>query len=163
VSGNFIAASVAFTDFRLGEQSLLAVKNNILPDGLSPAKPIYLSHQQNVFSFDFDILHFSNPLNNQCLYKLENYDDKWRQPGTERSASYFNVPPGHYTFRVKAANSNGIWIEKFHHRGGKPGGLTPFSVSYSCPQSGHLSLTVPANCAMKIAYWKKKSPSVQPS
>ncbi len=112
VSGNFIAASVAFTDFRLGEQSLLAVKNNILPDGLSPAKPIYLSHQQNVFSFDFDILHFSNPLNNQCLYKLENYDDKWRQPGTERSASYFNVPPGHYTFRVKAANSNGIWIEK---------------------------------------------------
>jgi signal transduction histidine kinase/ligand-binding sensor domain-containing protein len=112
VSGNFIPPSVAFTDFRLGEQSLFTVKNTILPGGLPPGKTIYLNYQQNVFSFDFDVLHFTNPQNNRCLYKLENYDNKWREPGAERSASYFNVPPGHYLFRVKAANSNGIWSEK---------------------------------------------------
>jgi signal transduction histidine kinase len=52
------------------------------------------------------------PQSNQCIYKLENYDNKWRQTGVERTASYFNVPPGHYTFRVKGSNSNGIWFEK---------------------------------------------------
>ncbi len=112
VSGNFTPASIACTDFRLGEQSMVTTNNSILPDGLSPGKTIYLSYKQNVFSFDFDVLHFNNPASNQCIYKLENYDDKWRPTGTVRSAYYFNVPPGHYTFRVKGSNSNGIWVEK---------------------------------------------------
>ena len=43
---------------------------------------------------------------------LENYDNEWRQSGSERTAYYFNVPPGNYIFRVKAANSNGVWAEK---------------------------------------------------
>jgi len=43
---------------------------------------------------------------------LENYDNSWHQVGSERRAYYFNVPPGRYTFRVKAANSNGVWAEK---------------------------------------------------
>ena len=113
ISGNFIPPVVAFTDFRLGEKSMLTNTNSILPHGLSQARNIHLSYKQNVFSFDFDVLHFANPQNNQCLYKLENYDDRWRQTGLERTASYFNVPPGHYTFRVKGSNSNGIWLEKY--------------------------------------------------
>ena len=112
VSGNFLPPGVAFIDFRLGEQSMLTKTNSILPDGLSQAKKIHLSYKQNVFSFDFDVLHFANAQSNQCIYKLENYDNKWRQTGVERTASYFNVPPGHYTFRVKGSSSNGIWFEK---------------------------------------------------
>lgn len=62
VTGNFIPATVTLTDFRVGEQSMLTIANNILPNGFSPEKKIDLSYKQNVFSFDFDVLHFGNSL-----------------------------------------------------------------------------------------------------
>ena len=43
---------------------------------------------------------------------LENYDNAWREVGNQRTAFYSNIPPGNYVFRVKAANSNGIWNEE---------------------------------------------------
>lgn len=64
------------------------------------------------FSVDFTGIHFSNPEQNKYLYKLENYDHDWRPAKTERSASYYNVPPGKYIFRVRASNSDDVWAEK---------------------------------------------------
>jgi hypothetical protein len=46
-------------------------------------------------------------------YRLEGYDRAWRPAGTRREVTYSAVPPGHYTFRVKAANPDGVW----NHRG----------------------------------------------
>ncbi|MGZ8559748.1 MAG: ligand-binding sensor domain-containing protein, partial [Chitinophagaceae bacterium] len=112
VSGNFIPPQVVVSNFWLGEQSVLPGPNSPLQEPLARAKEIRLNYQQNVFSFDIDVMHFSNYENNQLLFKLENYDNAWRQPGTERRAIYFNVPPGHYMFRVKASNSNGVWTER---------------------------------------------------
>ena len=43
---------------------------------------------------------------------LENYDHNWQPAGSDRKASYFNIPQGKYVFRVKAANSKGAWAEK---------------------------------------------------
>jgi signal transduction histidine kinase len=43
---------------------------------------------------------------------LENYDQNWRTAGSERTAYYYNIPPGKYRFRIKAASSNGVWAEK---------------------------------------------------
>ena len=43
---------------------------------------------------------------------LENYDNTWHQAGSDRRASFYNVPPGKYIFKVKAANSDGLWAEK---------------------------------------------------
>lgn len=42
-------------------------------------------------------------------YKLEGLDDDWIDAGARRSVSYGYVPPGTYTFRVTAANRDGIW------------------------------------------------------
>ena len=44
-------------------------------------------------------------------YKLDGFDRDWIDPGTRRVAYYTNVPPGRYVFRVKAANSDGVWNE----------------------------------------------------
>jgi signal transduction histidine kinase len=57
-------------------------------------------------------IHYTNPAQNQHLYMLENYDISWKSAGQNLTASYFNVPPGKYVFRVKAANSEGVWAEK---------------------------------------------------
>jgi diguanylate cyclase (GGDEF)-like protein len=42
-------------------------------------------------------------------YKLEGHDSDWIDAGTRRTAYYSYLPPGNYTFRVTAANSDGIW------------------------------------------------------
>ncbi len=45
-------------------------------------------------------------------YKLEGHDEDWVDAGTRRTANYSYLPPGNYTFRVMAANSDGLWGEK---------------------------------------------------
>lgn len=44
-------------------------------------------------------------------YKLEGYDTNWIDAGTRRTVYYSYLPPGNYTFRVRAANSDGVWNE----------------------------------------------------
>jgi signal transduction histidine kinase len=43
---------------------------------------------------------------------LKGYDNKWRKAGAEKTASYYNVAPGNYTFKLKASSSDGIWTER---------------------------------------------------
>lgn len=42
-------------------------------------------------------------------YRLEGLDSKWVEAGVRRTAYYSHLPPGQYTFRVIAANSDGVW------------------------------------------------------
>jgi signal transduction histidine kinase/streptogramin lyase len=44
-------------------------------------------------------------------YRLDPYDRGWKDAGTRRQAFYTNLPPGKYSFRVIAANSDGVWNE----------------------------------------------------
>jgi DNA-binding NtrC family response regulator/streptogramin lyase len=83
-----------------------------LPAALSSLQAIKLSYRQNFFSFDFVALDYVAPLKNQYAYKLEGFDPDWVHCGTRRYASYTNVDPGEYVFRVKGANSDGIWNEQ---------------------------------------------------
>ncbi|QHW00147.1 hybrid sensor histidine kinase/response regulator transcription factor [Spirosoma endbachense] len=97
---------------RVRNQPVYPDPHGPLREGLAQAKTIYLSHNQSVFSLDFAAIDFRYPQLHQYSYKLDNYDLDWRPVGSERTANYYNVPPGTYTFRVKAANSDGVWVEK---------------------------------------------------
>ena len=44
-------------------------------------------------------------------YRLGGYDRDWHEAGTRRQAFYTDLPPGKYSFRVTACNSDGIWSE----------------------------------------------------
>ncbi|MDZ7303648.1 MAG: response regulator [candidate division KSB1 bacterium] len=70
-----------------------------------------LSHRDNTITFEFAALDFSAPEKNQYAYKMENFDQDWIHAGTAHSATYSNLPPGEYTFRVKGSNNDGIWNE----------------------------------------------------
>ena len=61
---------------------------------------------------EFLAIQYSNPSKNTYAYKLENYDNEWRDVGNQHVAFYPNLPPGEYLFRVKAANSNGVWNDE---------------------------------------------------
>ncbi len=74
--------------------------------------PIELSHEEDVFTFEFAALDFTPPERNRYTYMLEGLDRSWIDAGNRRSASYSAVRPGRYTFRVKAANADGVWNEE---------------------------------------------------
>jgi signal transduction histidine kinase/ligand-binding sensor domain-containing protein len=61
------------------------------------------------FQFDYAGLSFTAPQKVRYRYKLEGFDRDWTEAGARRTAYYTNIPPGRYTFRVQAANNDGVW------------------------------------------------------
>ena len=80
-----------------------------LQTDISVVKNINLNYDQSTFSLQFSALNYVVPENNQYMYKLENFDKHWIKAGTERKASYTNIDPGTYIFKVKASNNDGLW------------------------------------------------------
>jgi signal transduction histidine kinase/ligand-binding sensor domain-containing protein len=103
---------ISFIGFRLFNKSLQHELKYFLKTPLNQTEKIELKHNQNTFDIDFVAIHYTNPAQNQQLYMLENYDISWKSAGQNLTASYFKIPPGKYVFRVKAANSEGVWVEK---------------------------------------------------
>jgi PAS domain S-box-containing protein len=63
-------------------------------------------------SIRYTALSFLAPQKVRFEYILEGYDREWVDAGDRRAAYYSNIPPGDYTFRVVAANNDGVWNEK---------------------------------------------------
>ena len=103
---------ILLTAFRIGDVPVLPANRKIMPTPVEQAKNIRLNFNQNNFSFEFAAIDYRNPAINQHLYLLEGYDKLWRKAGSDKSAYYFNVPPGEYIFRVRASGSDGIWAER---------------------------------------------------
>lgn len=81
---------------------------------------IRLAHDQNLFAFSVACFDFYNPSSIQLQFMLEGYDKGWRKDLRDGETSpYINVLPGDYTFRVRGANSFGVW-----NMGGASMGIT---------------------------------------
>ncbi|MBV6422141.1 MAG: Sensor histidine kinase RcsC [Ignavibacteriaceae bacterium] len=74
-------------------------------------KEIQLPYNENFISFEFSALSFIHPEKNQYAYMMEGVNEDWVCSGTRRFASYPNLDPGEYIFRVKGSNSDGVWNE----------------------------------------------------
>jgi signal transduction histidine kinase/ligand-binding sensor domain-containing protein len=80
--------------------------------GKSETKEVELQYDQNFFSLEFAALSYTSTHKNQYAYKLEGVDKAWVQAGTRRLASYTDISPGKYVFKVKGSNNDGVWNEK---------------------------------------------------
>ncbi len=100
---------ILITDFTIPDHSLSSKSNVLLAKDFWENSELNLSHNQNVFTFRFAALDFLQPENNRHEFKLEGYDDHWRIAGLEPMVTYIKVPPGDYTFKVRAANYQGQW------------------------------------------------------
>lgn len=104
---------VIITDFKLFNKSVVpGTKNSPLETHISETSELVLSYRQSSFSFEFVALNFLIPEKNAYAYKLEGYDEDWNQSGRTRSASYMNLEPGKYTFKVKGSNNDNVWNEQ---------------------------------------------------
>ncbi|UYQ94864.1 response regulator [Chitinophaga horti] len=81
----------------------------ILEQAITQLPALKLKHRENVFSVSFAALNYFHPEKNRYMYKMEGFDKDWVPAGTNRKATYTNLDPGTYTFRVKAVNSDGEW------------------------------------------------------
>lgn len=63
----------------------------------------------NQLTFDFVGVSLTNPAKVRYQYRLAGFDEQWSRPAAATSATYTNLPPGDYTFEVKAANNDGVW------------------------------------------------------
>ncbi len=86
------------------------MEDSPLTHALEATREITLGYDQNDFSFEFAALHYSRPENNQTAYMLEGLHQDW-VTDNRRYASFTNLSPGEYVFKVKGANSDGIWNE----------------------------------------------------
>jgi len=62
--------------------------------------------------FNFTAPSFISTLHERARYRLDGYDANWVEALTRRSATYTNLSPGNYAFRVQAANADGVWNPK---------------------------------------------------
>ena len=107
-----IAPQLVLSSFKLGESEIKMEPNGILTTPLWKTEEIRLTHNQNVFSFDFFAIDFLSPGDEKYLFMLENYDDEWHDIGSDHRAFFFNIPPGTYNFRVKVVSGDGGSVEK---------------------------------------------------
>ena len=91
----------------------------VIESAQSQLEPVEIENESVVFDSrqrDFDIaftgLSLSAPSLVRFRYRLEGYDDHWVEAGFDRTATYTQVPPGRYSFRVIAANNDGVWNEE---------------------------------------------------
>lgn len=69
---------------------------------------IKFDYKSSNINVDFAVLSYTAPAANIFAYKMEGIDIDWIYTHNH-SAYYSQLPPGDYTFRVKAANNDGVW------------------------------------------------------
>jgi ligand-binding sensor domain-containing protein/serine phosphatase RsbU (regulator of sigma subunit) len=112
VKDNPYPPQVALTWLKVMNQELEPGEGSALDSHISIAQQVTLGHDQNAVAIGFSGLHFGHPEQNRYTYRLDPLDQDWVQAGTHRYASYSNLRPGNYEFRVRAANSDGLWNEE---------------------------------------------------
>ena len=89
-------------DFRVSNKDLRSfVDNPIITKSIKYVDSITLNYNQSMFTIEFAALNFSNQNRVSYEYILEGYEKEWHYNGKNRIASYTNVPPGDYVFKVR--------------------------------------------------------------
>ncbi len=111
---NLNLPDLRITGFRLLDENLISRSTDhskaVLKEPIWKTSEIKLNHDQNTFSFSVACFDFYDPEANLLQFMLEGYDRGWRKDLLEgETPSYIHIAPGEYTFRLRGANSLGVW------------------------------------------------------
>lgn len=113
LEGSDFIPQVVVTQLQLfNKPVLIGGPTGVLRQSITETEGITLSYEQNVLSFTFSSLDYTAPEKNLYQYMLEGFDDEFAPPVLDRTATYTNLDPGTYTFRVRGSNSDGVWNEE---------------------------------------------------
>ena len=106
---------IVLTNFLLFNKPVL-IADSLNPSPLSKqiteSNEVSLSHRQGVVSFEFASLNYVPASKKQYEYIMEGFDESWNSTGTRHEATYTNLDPGTYTFKVRGLDNSGNWSEK---------------------------------------------------
>lgn len=107
---------IVFTGFQIlnkhVEPGELVNSRVLLKRSLSQLQSIDLKYKENFFSIDFAALDFSHNAYDRYAYMLEGFNEDWLYAdGNQRRATYTNLNPGHYVFKVRILNRTGLWSD----------------------------------------------------
>ncbi|HMY39904.1 MAG TPA: two-component regulator propeller domain-containing protein, partial [Marinagarivorans sp.] len=104
---------VVLTDFKVFAKSVSVDEpGSLLKKVINNTDKIVLDHTKKMVSFEFALLNYRSAYKNTYAYMLEGFDRGWREVGGAREAQYTNLSPGTYTFKVRAANNDGVWTSE---------------------------------------------------
>jgi len=75
-------------------------------------KELSLPYDKNHLTFTFIGIDLKTPKKTQYRFILDGFDDDWSPPSIKNEATYSNIPPGEYVFKVKSVNNDGLWNEE---------------------------------------------------
>ena len=104
IEKNKIKSTEEFSSVNITTVNYLANHQYINLPGI-PAS-VKLPSRNNSFEIHFSSLNFSNPHKDQYDYMLKGWDKDWIYASTRHDVNYSNIPPGHYTFKVKSAGAD---------------------------------------------------------
>ena len=74
-------------------------------------EPLRLPPGSYGLELEFAALSYSAPEKARFQFRLEGQSPDWEDVKNRRIVRFYQVPPGDYTFRVRAANNDGVWNE----------------------------------------------------
>ncbi|MDC7221922.1 MAG: diguanylate cyclase [Spirochaetales bacterium] len=101
--GNTREAKVVITDVQVH-------RNSLFPEGtIYNNRQLTLNYEERYLEIGYSALDLLSSGNNRFSYRLDGFEKNWHYAGDRTEASYSNIPPGKYTFRVKGSNNAGVW------------------------------------------------------
>jgi signal transduction histidine kinase len=115
IRGDEIPPRVVLTDLQIFNRPVSIARDERMDGTLSVDRAIAflselrLTHRHSVLTFHYSALHYRQPDRIRYAYMLDGFDRNWIDADTKTEATYTNLDPGDYTFRVKAMNADGVW------------------------------------------------------
>jgi len=104
---------VYLTNFLLFNKEVpVGEKNSPLKEHISQVKELTLNHKQSVLTLGYIALNYISNEKNHFAYQLEGFEKEWNYVGNKNEATYTNLDPGEYLFKVKASTDNIHWANE---------------------------------------------------
>lgn len=101
-------SKIRLTDFYLFGKVVNPGPESALKQAIETTDEIRLNDRSNSIGFRFTALNYINPDDNDYQYKLEGFDNEWRNNGSNNTVFYEKLQPGSYTFMVRNTNDTEI-------------------------------------------------------
>ncbi len=108
---NTDSPQVLITDISILNRKVFPSEGGVLPAESYLLDSLNLEYRDSVVTFKFSALVYPNSEDIRYAYTLEGFDEGWQYVKNASSATYTNIDPGSYLFKVKSTNQDGIWGE----------------------------------------------------
>lgn len=99
-------AKVAFTNFQLFNKDIdLSDDDSPIKQTINFAQKIVLNHNQSVISIEYAALSYVSPNKIRYSFIMDGFDKDWNNVGSQRKATYTNLPAGDYVFKVRESDT----------------------------------------------------------